>query len=55
MKGSMTVPKGKIAVAYQKAAEKVIFDIEIPCGVCAKFKYQETELLLKEGKNTFTI
>ena len=55
MKGSMRVPKGDIAVAYEKVDEKVKFDIVIPIGVCAKFKYLEQELDLKEGRNIFTI
>lgn len=55
MKGSMRVPKGKIAVAYEKVDEKVKFDIVIPTGVCATFQYLEQELELKEGRNTFTI
>ena len=55
MKGSMRVPKGEIAVAYEKVDEKVKFDIVIPAGVCAKFQYLEQELILKEGRNTFTI
>ena len=55
MKGSMRVPKGEIAVAYEKVDEKVKFDIVIPTGVCAKFQYLEQELELKEGRNTFTI
>ena len=55
MKGSMRVPKGEIAVAYEKVDEKVKFDIVIPEGVCAKFQYLEQELDLKEGRNTFTI
>jgi alpha-L-rhamnosidase len=55
MKGTMTVPKGKIAVAYEKVDEKITFDIVIPNGMSAKFRYLERELDLKEGKNTFTI
>ena len=55
MKGSMRVPKGEIAVAYEKVDEKVKFDIVIPAGVRAKFQYLEQELILKEGRNTFTI
>ena len=55
MKGSMTVPKGEIEVAYQRDDEKVCFEIVIPVGVSAKFSYQEQELVLKEGKNTITI
>ena len=56
MKGSMTVPKGKIAVAYEKAADnKVRFDISIPVGVRAKFKSVEIEKNLKEGRNVFII
>lgn len=55
MKGSMRVPKGDIAVAYEKVGEKVKFGIVIPANVCAKFKYLEQELDLKEGRNTFTI
>ncbi|MBR2038455.1 MAG: hypothetical protein IKA09_12145, partial [Lachnospiraceae bacterium] len=55
MKGSMRVPKGEISVAYEKVGEKVKFDIVIPIGVCAKFKYLEQELDLKEGRNIFTI
>ena len=55
MKGSMTVPKGEISVAYQKADEEVNFDIVIPEGVCAKFQYLGQERVLKEGKNTFVI
>ena len=55
MKGSMRVPKGDIAVAYEKVDEKVKFDIVIPIGVCSKFKYLDQELDLKEGRNIFTI
>ena len=55
MKGSMRVPKGEIAVAYEKVGEKVKFDIVIPANVCAKFQYLEQELELKEGRNTFVI
>ncbi len=55
MKGSMTLPKGKIAVAYEKLDDKIKFDITIPAGVHAKFKYHGQELFLKEGRNLLTI
>lgn len=55
MKGSMRVPKGDIAVAYEKVDGKVKFDIMIPVGVRATFKYLEQELDLKEGRNSFII
>lgn len=55
MKGSMRVPMGDIAVAYEKVEDKVKFDIAIPAGVRATFKYLEQELDLKEGRNTVTI
>jgi alpha-L-rhamnosidase len=55
MKGSMTVPSGEIAVAYEKVEDKVRFDISIPEGVSAKFKYMEQEQDLKTGKNVFTL
>jgi alpha-L-rhamnosidase len=55
MKGSMTVPKGKISVAYKKEDEKVRFEIRIPAGICAKFKYADQELILREGKNLFVL
>ena len=46
---------GDIAVAYEKVEDKVKFDIAIPAGVRATFKYLEQELDLKEGRNTVTI
>ena len=55
MKGSMQVPNGKIAVAYEKADGKVKFDISVPSGVKAKFKYLEHEFTLQEGSNSFLI
>jgi len=55
MKGSMTVPKGVIAVAYEKTDDGIRFDIDIPEGVKASFKYLENALTLKAGKNVFTV
>ena len=55
MKGSMTVPKGKIAVSYEKVDDKVKFDIAIPADIQAKFTYKNHEMILHEGKNTFII
>ena len=55
MKGSMMVPRGEIAVSYEKAEEKVRFRIRIPAGVKAKFKYHEKELVLDAGENAFEL
>ena len=55
MKGSMTIPQGKIAVAYEKEDEKIAFDIVIPSGVRAKFQYMTQEKILHAGRNIFTI
>ena len=55
MKGNMTVPTGEIAVAYERLADSVRFEITIPKGVRAKFKYLKQKLQLKEGKNLFNI
>ena len=55
MKGSMTVPKGEIAVSYEKVDDKVKFDIAIPADIQAKFTYKNHEMILHEGKNTFII
>ena len=55
MKGSMKVPKGEISVAYEKDNDKVLFDITVPEGVCAKFQYQGQEQYLRSGRNLLTI
>lgn len=55
MKGSMTIPKGEISVAYEKINNKTRFEITIPAGVHARFRCHEQEVVLKTGKNLFDI
>lgn len=51
MKGSMKVPAGIVAVAYEKAEGKVRFTVTIPEGIEAVFRFGNKETPLIAGEN----
>ena len=53
MSGSMRVPNGDVAVAYQKTENGVDFAITVPAQVEAVFRYNGAEYPLQMGANTF--
>ena len=55
MNGSMSIPKGIVAVSYENKNDKTYFEITIPNGVKAKFKNQENIIELKSGVNQLIV
>ena len=55
MNGSMSIPKGIVAVSYENKNDKTYFEITIPDGVKAKFKNQENIIELKSGINQLIV
>ncbi len=51
MKGSMQIPSGEVAVSYRHTEDGVIFDVTVPTGVRAVFRYEEREIQLQAGNN----
>ncbi|MBE6952181.1 MAG: hypothetical protein E7452_01335 [Ruminococcaceae bacterium] len=51
MKGSMKIPAGIAAVAYEKAEGKVRFTVTVPDGVEAVFRFGGNETALVAGEN----
>ena len=55
MNGSMSIPKGIVAVSYESKNDKTHFEITIPNGVKAKFINQENIIELKSGVNQLIV
>lgn len=55
MSGSMKTPSGVVAVSYQNNSGEVKFNISIPDGVNAVFRYLDKEIRLSKGENEFEI
>ncbi len=53
MSGSMKTPAGVVAVSYENNSGKVKFNISIPYGVKAVFRFVDKELDLSQGENKF--
>ena len=54
MKGSITTPKGIVAVSYEKTAEEIKFNISVPEKVNAVFRFSGEEKFLFEKENTIS-
>ena len=55
MSGSISTPKGTVAVSYVKKSTSTEFKIQIPKGTKAVFRYADKEFELTEGENIFEI
>lgn len=55
MSGSMQIAAGKVSVSYEKTENNISFSIVIPNGVSALFRYNDKEIPLACGENSFTI
>lgn len=53
--GFITSPYGKIEVEFSTKANRKIFNISVPKGITANFKYKNINENLKPGKNTITV
>lgn len=53
-KGHITTMGGKIAVAWKKQTDGVAFEVEIPEGISAEFRFGEYRQTLRPGNNTYT-
>ena len=51
----METPNGTVSVSYRKSGDGVKFNIVIPHGAVAVFKYLDNEIALSEGENCFSI
>lgn len=49
--GSIRIPCGEVNVAFERAGKRVIFDIVLPEGKTAIFKFGAVELILKSGRH----
>ena len=52
--GHITTRYGIICVAWQKQKDTVIFTVEVPEGIQARFAYNDKELELETGVNSFS-
>ena len=52
-RGSMRTPKGDVSVAWVREDGRIRFDIRMPVGVSACFRYNEHKMLLVKSKNNF--
>ncbi len=55
MSGSMKIPAGIVAVSYENNSGEVKFNISIPDGVKAEFRYSDKAFDLAKGENEFEI
>ena len=55
MAGSMQVPGGTLAVAYEKQGERVCFRVTLPPATEAVFRYGGKDYPLAEGENILTL
>jgi hypothetical protein len=51
MRGSMQTPQGTVSVSYQKSPKGIEFDLVIPDGVTAVFRYGDADISLQAGEN----
>lgn len=51
MRGSMQTPQGTVSVSYQKSPNGIEFDLVIPDGVTAVFRYGDADISLQAGEN----
>ena len=55
MSGSMDIPKGTVAVSYERAQSGIRFTVTIPAGCKASFRMNSFDCELVEGKNHFFV
>ena len=48
-KGSIDTPWGRIESGWERDAGRIIFEVTVPTGICAKFCYKEHRQELQVG------